>query len=144
MKNRELMEKLGRMDPEADFFGTPGMADAGGLRSDAKKVMLIGSRIPNPDKRGFHDRGLNWRLQQIASMHRSVAWKKQKIYETVAHSGEDYERNKLDEAYRKILKAEWKKYTNSTLKTSGSLPTRISLTRILSDSAADPSPMSPK
>lgn len=84
---------------ENDFFGTPGAVDLRVFHSTAEKVVFIGGAFQNKSKRVFYARRVNWRLQGIVQQHRSVAWKKEKLYQAVKDFDEDYERTWFDKTY---------------------------------------------
>ena len=63
----------------ADFFGTPGEFDVRLLDIKSKDVIYLGSTFDD-SLRVIDDRRFLWRLASIQRMHRSVQWKKDRIY----------------------------------------------------------------
>lgn len=63
----------------ADFFGTPGHFDHRLMDIKSKDVLYLGSTFED-SLRVIDDRRFLWRLAAIQRMHRSVQWKKDRIY----------------------------------------------------------------
>ena len=84
---------------ENDFFGTPGAVDLDVVCSKTKNVVYLGASFPDKDKRVFYARRVNWRMQNIIQAHRSVQWKKDRLYNEMKAFNEDYERDWWDRHY---------------------------------------------
>ena len=63
----------------ADFFGTPGVFDHRLMDIKSKDVLYLGSTFED-NLLVIDDRRFLWRLAAIQRMHRSVQWKKDRIY----------------------------------------------------------------
>lgn len=63
----------------ADFFGTPGHFDNRPVDIKFKDVIYLGSTFDD-NKDVIDDRRFLWRLAAIQRQHRSVQWKKNRIY----------------------------------------------------------------
>ena len=110
MKARDLIDKLSKVSPDAevigstwngrvdtytvldsfhkipyddiyqDIFGTPGAFDNRLAQIRSNDVVYLGSTFDQTDKQVIYDRRLLWRLAAIQRKHRSVQWKKDRIY----------------------------------------------------------------
>ena len=129
MKARELVEKLQRMDPEADvitgfwnghtdtytmiddakewdydeikadFFGTPGAVDLTVFTSKTKKVIFLCTNFPDTSERVFYARRILWRILLLMGRHRSKEWKKERIFREIQQLNDDNERIWFDSFY---------------------------------------------
>lgn len=71
-----------------DFYGTPGPFDDRLLQIRSKDVVYLGSLFDSTNPVVITDRRLVWRISRILHMHRSTAWKHERILKLL----EEYEK----------------------------------------------------
>lgn len=72
-----------------DFFGTPEPFDERMLKIRSKDVVYLDSLFDSTNKDVIDDRRIVWHISRILHMHRSTAWKHERIMRLL----EEYEKN---------------------------------------------------